>query len=85
MAVCVKVWSPDTEPRPRGLFNKSTCPKAPPHWFKEEPEYAAELFGLETRKSGRVHVLDSDGRLHMFEVEVGVIIDAKVRRLGIFE
>lgn len=47
MSQAVKVWCPARETEPEGLFNKATCPDAPANWFREDPEYAAELYALE--------------------------------------
>lgn len=45
MSRAVKVWASD-ENRPSGdkLSNLTTAPK---NWFREEPAYVAELYGLE--------------------------------------
>lgn len=82
-----KVWCPDDEPEPEGLFNKATCPDAPPHWFAEDPGYAAELYGLERglvtlggpSKEYNVHVIDGRGVLYKFKVKVGHELTAHVR------
>lgn len=85
MNIAAKVWAYD-EPEPEGLFNKATCPEAPPNWFREEPEYAAELYALErgthrgARTAYKINVLDEDGKLHRFEVEVAWQPNAIVRR-----
>lgn len=81
MAVCAKIWDPDREREPHGLFNQETCPEAPPRWFEEEPEYAAELFGMETKRSGTLSVLDTEGRLHRIRVEVSRELHAEARRV----
>lgn len=65
-----KVWCPDEEPEPEGLFNPTTCPGAPSRWFHEAPDLAAELYALERFTSGvlrlRVNVLDEGGETHTF-------------------
>ena len=47
MTTTAKIWCPTDESEPEGLFNKASCPHAPPNWFREEPELAAELYALE--------------------------------------
>lgn len=82
MSLAMKIWCPDDEPVPEGLTNLTT---APPNWFREDPEYAAELYGLERGAPKgsveyRVHVLDTQGQLHVFQVKVGLQLEANVRK-----
>lgn len=78
MIVAEKIWCPAYEAQPEGLFNKATCPEAPANWFREDPEYAAQLFAMErfNRKEGSatyvVHVLDNQSKLHVFTLQVGL-------------
>jgi len=81
MATCVKIWDPDREPKPEGLFNRKTCPEAPPRWFEEEPEYAAELFGLETKRNGTLKIIDANGETHEIRVEVSREFHAETRKI----
>jgi len=60
MSVCVKIWHSE-ETRPEGLFNRETLPDAPPNWFREDLEYAAELFALELGQDCCVSVIDDRG------------------------
>lgn len=82
--IATKVWCPADEAEPEGLFNKASCPEAPPNWFREEPEVAAELYAME-RHSGRhqteyeVLVRCDQGKLHKFTVKVGYELTAHVR------
>jgi len=46
-STAVKVWCPDEESEPEGLFNKASCPDTPANWFREPPDKAAELYALE--------------------------------------
>jgi len=92
MSLAVKVWCPADEPEPSGLFNKASCPDAPPSWFKEWPEVAAELYALErasfvvkkdgsqgrTRFSNIIHVLDDAGQLHKFKGQAGMELVAHI-------
>lgn len=92
MPTTQKVWSPDDEAEPEGLSNLKS---APPNWFREEPQYAAELYGLERgnpnhgsvrggspSKTYRVHVLDDSGTLHKFNVKVAWTIVAQVESIS---
>jgi hypothetical protein len=74
--LAVKIWAED-EPKPEG--GKAHNTGAPPNWFKEDPEYAAELYGLE-RGLGeyKVTVLDDDGSTHKFTVKVHQQLVARV-------
>lgn len=79
MILAAKVWT-SKEPEPEGLFNKAMCPAAPPNWFREDPEYAAELFGLELGVGDHtVNVLDTAGVHHRYDVSVAREIHARVR------
>lgn len=80
MIRAVKVWCPRDEFEPEGLFNKATCPDTPDQWFAEDPEYAAQLYGI-TRGEGdyEIHVLDSDGVLHRFNTRVRRELNAYVK------
>ena len=81
-AVAAKVWCPANEPEPMGLFNRATCPQAPANWFREEPADAAELFGLEIGVGDfEVHVLDTAGVLHRFNVSTARDLNAHVKAL----
>ena len=53
MSLTVKVWCPEDESEPEGVFNKASCPDCPLGWFNEPPEVAAELYALE-RASFRI-------------------------------
>jgi hypothetical protein len=85
MSVAVKVWA-DDEPKPPAdqSTNLSTVPSQ--NWLREEPAYAAELYGLE-RGAGhrgavyRVNVLDNEDVTHHFTVTVAHQITATVRKL----
>ena len=75
MVLTEKVWCPTQEPMPEGLFNTTSCPEAPPHWFRECPELAAELYALEIHKGKseetyHVAVLDSTAARHTFTVRI---------------
>lgn len=78
MATTVHIWASDEVP-PSSLFNRGTCPAAPPHWFREEPAYAAELYGLE-RGPGQyvIYIIDAEGASHRFDVKVQQTIEALV-------
>jgi hypothetical protein len=89
MALTAKIWEPAFEEKPVDLFNKKRVPDAPPSWFKENPAKAAELYALELGHPNphgdpikrRIHVEDSDGALHVFDVVVYWAINARVRKM----
>jgi len=81
MNTTVKVWASD-ESRPEG-DKLSNIHSAPPNWFREEPVYAAELYGLERANVAAMYgvpldgprdyhvlVLDDQGVTHEFTVRV---------------
>lgn len=82
MILAAKVWASD-ENEPEGLFNKTSCPTAPPNWFREEPVYAAELYALERygrspKREMVIHVRDTDGVTHTFRAEVGLQVQVSI-------
>lgn len=81
MLVTTKIWAED-EAMPEGLFNKTTLPNAPPNWFREDPVYAAELYGLE-RGTGQynLNVLDDEGNIHHFKIEVVRSLTASIQKV----
>lgn len=81
MTIATKVWCPALEPQPKGLFNRSTCPHAPPGWFREEPEYAAELYALELGGEAErvIQVVDTIGAVFTFKVSTKREIRATVQ------
>ena len=52
MSLAVKVWCPADERMPSGLFNKESCPKVFPDYFREEPAEAARRYALERSTRG---------------------------------
>lgn len=60
-AVAAKVWCPEDENEPEGLFNKGACPEVPSHWFKEEPSKAAELYAMERFGEAKKRPVSKDG------------------------
>lgn len=87
MSNAIKVWCPDDEGKPEGLFNKYACPDAPANWFREEPALAAELFALERWGSTpstitrRVIVLDEQHVEHTFQTTVFTSPEVTVKPL----
>jgi len=95
MSLTAKIWCPDNEPEPEGVFNRESCPDAPPNWFRVHPEAAAELYALErasfvvkkdgtqgrTRFSNIIHVLDDTGKLHKFKGRAGMELVAHIEAL----
>jgi len=76
MSTAVKVWARD-EPKPEG--NVAHYTGAPPNWFKEEPKYAAELYGLERGEGAyTINVLDDEGAHYEFKVKVRLELQAIV-------
>lgn len=75
--VAVKVWLAGEAEPPDGHGHTT---KAPPHWFEEDPRYAAELYGLEKGPGDyRVRIRDNRGALLEFQVSVGHVPQATVR------
>ena len=76
MSIAIKVWAfGDCEP-PDGKGHNTD---APPHWFEEEPDLAAELYGLEIGEGEhRIYVLDDEGQKHEFPVKVQLELHARV-------
>ncbi len=86
MSVAAKVWGPGEQEPPDGVLTHLTS--APPNWFREDPEYAAELYALERGIGDRcmpdeyqVLVRDTDGALHAFAVRPRMELHVSVRRL----
>lgn len=72
--VADKIWASD-EVMPSG--DQAHNQKAPPNWFHEHVEYAAELYGLErglpenvSDKEYTIFVIDNEGGSHTFAVRV---------------
>ena len=84
MSTAVKVWADDEAiPTADQSTNLRTVPSQ--NWLKEEPAYAAELYGLERGTGNReaeylVNVLDDEGVTHRFLVTVARQITASVRK-----
>ena len=86
-----KIWCPENEQEPEGLFNKASCPNVPPNWFRESPEFAAELYAMERCSPEdmiahkptlcRVHVLDTEHVLHKFDVRIVYEMTAHVKQV----
>jgi hypothetical protein len=92
MGFTKKIWEVHEAEPPDGVLHQLKT--APPHWFHEDPAYAAELYGLElysqrtSTDSFRgmnqyiIHVIDDEDTKFVFTVKVGVEIVARVIEEG---
>jgi hypothetical protein len=87
-ALAAKVWRWSSPEPPDGTVTDINTRS--PQWFLEEPVYAAELYALELHlqpkdrglEAVRVNVKDTDGVVHVFDVELRKTVEAIVKRVG---
>jgi hypothetical protein len=89
MSLAVKIWQTGSPEPVDATHDFPDSKQVPRHWFKEDPKYAAELYGLElgiepgeSKRCISVSVLDTGGVMHLFDVDVFRTIEVRVRKSG---